>query len=161
MAQFVYSNHPEGPLWTEDAWQLDVCYIAELYDTRDGEIAGVIWFEYITETWLEMHGCVKPEWQNRWATMRTLDELWSAVALAGPTIQEVRTLGLDPKVARVMRGLGWIEDPESGYFTFEMEPYDGKAEEAEASEASPDFQDRPGPGDVRRCDPASTSEAPT
>ena len=160
VAKFVFLNHPEGPLWTEEVEQLDQTYIAEVYDRRDGEIAGVWWFEYITETWLEMHGCAKPEWHNRWASLRILDEIWEAVALAGPTITEVRTLGIDPKVARICRALGWTEDAESGFWTIKMEPDDGQSKEAEGAEASPDLSDGLGTDDVRRGDPASTSEAP-
>jgi hypothetical protein len=141
VAKFVFLNHPVGALWTEDPAQLDTAYIAEVYDKRDDQTVAVIWFEYITDTWLEMHGCVRADWHSRWASLRILDEIWEAIALAGPDIEEVRTLGTDPKVARIARALGWTEDRDSGYWSIELEQHDGKAEEAKEADAAPDLQD--------------------
>ena len=117
-------------------------YLAELYDHTTGEIAALFWFEYVAEDWLELHGCARPEWRGRIFSLRTLDEIWTAVALAGPAIKTVSTTAEDPKIARIFRALGWEGDDDGVYWSIDLEWDDGQ-EEAEEAKAAPDFSDGP------------------
>ncbi len=95
------NNYPHH--WPE--WQLRECLAASI-KTDAGELAGAFWFNWDVPDVLEMHVCVRPEFQGRWLNRQIMGDLRHFAVLFNA--KQVKAYCPTPFLRRVYLRLGWV-----------------------------------------------------
>lgn len=104
LAEFLCNQkYPYG--WSEEF--LDSCVKCRI-ETSTGQTIGYVWLHGLEDAppgLLEMHICIKPEYQNRWATRSVVRNLFVIAEVVGGTIMIAKLMGA--RSIRIMKKMGW------------------------------------------------------